>query len=172
MMKNKCFLGLLAGFLLTGLASAHEGHEHTHTDAHVHGKASLDLVMQGKDLELSLSTPLANIVGFEYKPQTNADKDKLNKAKAVLRAGEWVKLSSAAQCQLKEVEVDEDFHDAHADLDVELTFQCQKPELLSTLDLGLFSAFPNLKNLDVQVAMPNKQFGSKLKANQTKLVLQ
>lgn len=172
MMNKKCLLGLITGVLLTGLVSAHEEHEHAHTEAHVHGKASLDLVMQGQDLELSLSSPLDNLVGFEYKPKTNADKEKLNKAKAVLRAGDWAKLSSAAQCQLKKVDLDEDFHEAHADMDVELTFQCQKPELLNTLDLDLFRAFPNLKNLDVQVALPNKQFGAKLSAKQTKLVLQ
>lgn len=167
---SKWWIGLLVGCCGVGLAFAHD--EHAHTEAHVHGKANLDLVMQGQDLELSLSTPLDNVVGFEYKPKTEADKAKLNKAKAVLRSADWVKLSPAAQCKLKKVDVEDDFHDAHADMEVEVTFQCQKPELLQELELGLFKSFPNLHNLDVQVALPNKQFGAKLTAKQTKLVLQ
>jgi len=38
--------------------------------AHVHGMARLDLAWEGAQVQIRLETPLANLVGFEHRPET------------------------------------------------------------------------------------------------------
>ena len=52
------------------LFSAIQAGEHHHHDAHVHGVAHLNVALEGNDLYIELTSPAANIVGFEHDPRT------------------------------------------------------------------------------------------------------
>ena len=45
-----------------------------HHDAHEHGVSKLNLVIEGKRLEMELGSPGSDIVGFEHAPATDADR--------------------------------------------------------------------------------------------------
>lgn len=51
-----------------GLADEHDGHRQH--GAHVHGHAELAVAMDGPALEINLTSPAANFLGFEHAPQT------------------------------------------------------------------------------------------------------
>ena len=42
--------------------------------AHVHGLASINLAMQGDELQIEFISPAEGLVGFEYEPSTAAEK--------------------------------------------------------------------------------------------------
>ena len=123
---------VLTASLLTPLAlvapwvSADEKQEHEHDhekrqhDAHVHGIAALNLVLEGQEVHIEFDSPAANLVGFEHAPSSEADHAALDKAVATLKDGDRLfKFNADAGCQMEKVNVasqllDEE-HEGHAD---------------------------------------------------------
>ena len=44
-------------------------------DAHVHGEAELNIVIEGRELLMELESPSFNLVGFEHEPQSLNQQD-------------------------------------------------------------------------------------------------
>ena len=122
---------LLLGGLLSTLAFAiqaqshdHDHHDHGHDqkpasaaslDAHEHGVASLNLVLEGERLIIELDSPAANIVGFEHMPSSAKDFAALAEArKQLLRADALFAIPDAAGCALGEVEAQSPLFEADA----------------------------------------------------------
>ncbi len=57
----------------------------------------------------------------------------------------------------------------HGQLHAEINFTCLKPDLLKGLTVNLFSAFPDIRRLSVQIAGPRGQSGATLTAAQRQL---
>ncbi|MFT3959240.1 MAG: DUF2796 domain-containing protein [Desulfovibrio sp.] len=57
---------------------------------------------------------------------------------------------------------DHDGHDEHADLDASFTFECVQPDALHGVDVRLFSAWPALHELRVQIVSPTGQHAAEL----------
>ena len=55
-----------------------------------------------------------------------------------------------------------DEHGGHADLDASFTFECAQPEALHGVDVRLFSAWPALHELRVQIVSPTGQHAAEL----------
>jgi hypothetical protein len=62
--------------------------EQRHHEAHVHGVAHLNVAFEGNNLYIELSSPAANIVGFEHHPRTEEQKAAVKSAIEMLEAGE------------------------------------------------------------------------------------
>ncbi len=92
-------------------------------DAHVHGVSTLQLAVEGGRVEVGLTSPGMDIVGFEYAASTEADKDAVAEAIRTMQVPENIlSLPGAAECQLTEatagLEADEDMdHAEHEDHD-------------------------------------------------------
>jgi len=56
--------------------------------AHEHGSAHLNVALDRNNLYLELTSPAANIVGFEHRPRTREQKTAVQQAIKALRAGE------------------------------------------------------------------------------------
>lgn len=72
-------------------ASAEDEHhhaEHRQHEAHVHGIAALNLVLEGNEVWVELDSPAANIVGFEHAPSSADDHAALDRAVATLHDGD------------------------------------------------------------------------------------
>ncbi len=94
--------------------------------AHVHGFASINLAIDGDELQIEFVSPAESIVGFEYEPSTAAERKAVADATALLRdPGKLFSLPASAGCKLHEVEAeqhtegehdaqDEHGHDEHA----------------------------------------------------------
>jgi hypothetical protein len=132
--------------------------------AHVHGQARLDIVLDGPVLAIALEAPLDGIVGFEHAPRTAAQKQLAAQALAALKdPARLFTLPAEAQCRPETTEVEApvlqgtDARDGHADLDARWRFRCAAPARLRALEQGLFEAFVRLQRLEVQVAGPQGQ---------------
>ena len=88
--------------MLTGVTAAQQA-------AHVHGIATLNLAMEGDELEIEFVSPAGNIVGFEHEAVTAAERRAIRDAIEQLRKGnELFDLPLAASCSLRVAEVEHD----------------------------------------------------------------
>ncbi len=159
-MKSLPTLALAVSLVLALAAPARAGKPHEH------GAAQLDVALDGTTLNLSLESPLDDLVGFERAPRTEAEKRAAAAAIATLRAADALfVIDPAAGCKSTSVELrsaplglgaaEATKDDGHGDLDGDFVFQCRSAP--AYLDVGLFKAFPRLGRLDVQVAAPKGQ---------------
>lgn len=94
--------------LASNIIGAHAGEYRNH-EAHEHGVARMNIALEGDILYIELSSPAANIVGFEHHPETQEQKDAIKTAMAKLKAGEMLfDLHPGAQGRLAYVTVDTD----------------------------------------------------------------
>ena len=167
-------------------AAAHE--------AHVHGIAHMNLLVEKQAVEIELVSPLANVLSFEHEPETEGQKQEVRDMAAIMRnAGKLFILPADAQCEVKEVsmssevispellsaeveiehqgghEHNEHSHGGgheeehgHSDLDVDIAFICRNPEKLDGINVGMFKAFPNLHEIEVQMVTPKGQSAAEL----------
>ena len=102
MMKNFSVISVIAGsMLLSSSVFAFEQH-----DAHVHGEAVINIVIENGEIEAAFKSPLMSITGFEYEAKSEADK--ALQAQALLKFKDvysLVKLPPSAQCFVDDVEV-------------------------------------------------------------------
>jgi hypothetical protein len=176
MKKTLGFLAV-AGIILTfgSSAFAHGAHEH--------GVAHMNLAVEGQKVEIELETPLANILSFEHAPETDTQKKEVRDMAAVMRKADMLFIFPAeAQCRVEKVSLEseaisdellaskasgptekahggekKDGEESHADLDVEISFLCRHPEKLNSVTVNLFSVFPNLREVEVQLVTPKGQ---------------
>jgi len=164
----------------------HEG-EHREHGVHVHGRAQLNIVLEGSEIHLGLNSPAANLVGFEHIPSSEADHAALDRALTALRDGARLfEFNSDAGCRMNTVEIvsalieeahaghehdatpghDHKEHEhedeAHTDVEAAYHFECAKPGKLEQLNVGLFEAFPGTEHLRVQFVIGDEQGAAEL----------
>lgn len=153
-------------------------HSHQHA-AHTHGHAELNLAVDDGQLLLELSSPAANIVGFEHAPHNAQQKKTVANAIAQLQQGSQLFTIQGGNCSLAEQEVDSSLdhvghdkqhqQDAHADFDANYRFNCQNSDDLSAIDIQLFKYFPGIETLQVQFIVNGQQGLSTLNKSNTSI---
>lgn len=101
------FLSLIiGGLLVASIPVASQAAERGH-DVHEHGVSAAKLAVDGDTVEIELRSPGADIVGFEHKPATEADKAAVKKAAGILTKGADLFVPApAAGCRLVNSDVD------------------------------------------------------------------
>lgn len=175
-------------FALLPLAAAHaaehqhdhdhaHGEEHASLGAHEHGVGRLDVVLEGKKLELQFESPAMNIVGFEHEATSAEDKAKVAQARELLlKPNALFNIPDAANCSATSVKLssplfgDKDDHakgeehdHEHSEIHGNYAFICDAPAVLKKLDLAnIFKTFPDTKKLQVQLISPGGQSGAEV----------
>lgn len=73
-------------------------------DAHVHGQASLTIAALGNQVLVELTSPAANLVGFENKAENKQQRETVEQAAQLLNQGTDLFQFNGMSCTLKEVE--------------------------------------------------------------------
>lgn len=167
---------LLATLLLVSTHAAWAG------KAHEHGAARLDVAFEAGKLSIGLESPLDGLLGFERAPRTDAEKQRVEKMVATLRAADKLfVVDPAAQCSLGKVELTSaplklgaaapggKPDDGHGDLDADIEFSCKSAPAF--VDVALFASFPRMARLDVQTATPKGQRKQVLKRGAQRIEL-
>lgn len=141
---------------------------------HVHGVATLGIVIETGRVTVQLETPLDGLLGFERAPRTDAEKRRVEAAVATLRGADALfRFTPAAVCASANVELSSaalglgksdpgEAASEHADLDGTFVFRCADTARLTEVDVGLFSAFSGMNRLQVEVATARGQFKREL----------
>lgn len=175
-----------ATLLLLSAVQAHPSHQ-----AHVHGVGKLDVVLDGQSLSLHLDSPLVNLLGFEHRAQSSADRQAVQDMSQTLRHAAAIFVTSpTAACRLSRVKlaatalepsllgeadapktaINATFttttasqtRQDHSDLDADFVFHCAAPQHLQQIDVKLFDAFKNFVQIDVQLVTDRRQSAVKL----------
>ncbi|MGN7611716.1 DUF2796 domain-containing protein [Magnetococcales bacterium HHB-1] len=97
------------GLVSIGLSESFYDHK-----PHVHGIGELHIATEGRTLSIEWESPSMNIIGFEHTPQTDQEKQSLNRAiQNLKRASSLFKLPSEAACQIKKVEINSELLPKH-----------------------------------------------------------
>jgi hypothetical protein len=157
--------------------------EYKQLDAHEHGIAILNTVLEGKELVIEFISPAANIVGFEHEPATEQDGEAINNARTMLMDGvSLFRFPVEAECVLEHAEVETDLEhngheengeghshdsgehhhdnhdgDGHGDFRVEYHFHVGNPTALTSLEVLFMQLFPAIERMKVQVASQSAQ---------------
>jgi hypothetical protein len=149
---------------------------------HEHGVVKLDVAVEPGRVTLLMDSPLANLIGFERAPRTDAERKLVDAALTTLNAAATLfKIDPAAGCTPSPVELHAaaleggkpdagQAEASHADIDASFSFKCKKI-VPAFVDVGLFAAFPGMQRLDVQIVNGNAQFKRTLTRPATRLSL-
>ena len=95
-------------------------HQFRQEDSHLHGAATLNVVLEQQQLLIELESPAANIIGFEHKPANAEQEEAVHEAEEALQDGaKLFALPGAAACQLTASEVKWTLEEEHDDHDHE-----------------------------------------------------
>lgn len=114
-MPSKHALALVIGLSLTATANAEEYRQH---EAHVHGHVEFNIAQDGKDLLIEITSPGADVVGFEHAPENAEQESALNNAIAALKdTNKLFAINQQAKCVIEDVHVahtlGEESHEGH-----------------------------------------------------------
>jgi len=147
----------MAALPMTVDAASFQGH------AHEHGVAELSFAVEGGQVQAELHTPLANLVGFEHEPRTDAQKSAYESALTVLRQNDLFAFEGA-RCALSDVTLDtpgyelayaeheHDDHDhqgGHAEIVARYVFACDKADRIRSAGTRLFERFEGFQEITV-----------------------
>lgn len=180
-MKPILFSALSLLTLLPLTANASDNQEHVQHEAHVHGEATLHLILQGNDLEMELHSPAMNILGFEHKAASAEEKQKVKDAIATLENASELFSFSGTECHhaKAEAELDQEEHDdhekhadhnvdhqsEHSEFDVDYAFRCDDGARLSAIVVKLSKRFSGIHKLDAEWIFNENQGAAELTGN-------
>lgn len=153
-------LGSAVGFLFACGLSAQK---------HEHGKAELGVAVDGTLLKAEFRAPADTILGFERRPRTDQEKRIVAAALEKLRTQGTALLLVPAEFGCRFVPGKADLHvenGGHADVEAEFEAKCARPPVKGDLRFGFSKAFPNLKELSVQLVSASHQTASTIKQDQ------
>lgn len=177
-MKN-WLSGVPLAFLATVISAA----------PHQHGTAHFDMVLEPPTLLVSISSPLANLVGFEHRPQTDEQEIRMQALQQQMQHPEaLIVLPAAADCSLSRVLLQNPFpenshnhdhdhtaddysHEHHAELMAEYHYVCARPEYLDQIELPLMQMYPGIEQLRFQFIAADRQHREDLPAPQQTILL-
>ena len=145
--------------------------------AHQHGAARLHVSLDGGALQIAFEGPADNILGFERAPTTDARKATVARADERLKQpAQLFTTAPAADCRVQPARVDMKLpppgsHETHSEIEAEWRWDCAQPAALTHVDVGLFKAFPRLKQLRAQIVTAQGQKTAVLRPNATRLTI-
>ncbi len=162
----------------------HEGDDHDDDDhddsgetrglgAHEHGSAEMAVASSGSNLIIDLVSPTNNIFGFETEATTDEDKEIVEDRTEALSSPSIMTINPEAGCESSgAVTTDVVFEGSHAEITASWEFVCENPDQLEQLDTaGLFSEFPDLLDIDAEVASESGQTSAELSPSSATLAL-
>lgn len=157
-----------------------------HQQAHTHGQMTLDVAVDARSITLALASPLDSFLGFERAPRTAAERKQVADMVARLKAADQLfQPDPAGGCQLAQVALESEAlglgtqrhaqeqggEAEHADIAMDIVFTCARAADARFIDVKLFGAYPRLRGIEAQVAVPQGQFKRSLRPGAARLGL-
>lgn len=128
--------------------------------AHTHGEAQAEMSLERNQLSLALTLPMEVLVGFERAPRGDAETQRWNQALGQLGQTDalW-SLTPAAACKAQPPKTDLPTwgKQAHTDVVVTYTWQCDQPQALDRIQTQLFERFKRLRRVELAHVTPKGQ---------------
>lgn len=180
---------LLSPLALLALGTIAKAATAASTPAHTHGEARVTLIYQQRELLVELSSPAANFLGFEHRPQTPEQRQALERLAQILaKPNSLVSLEPACKLAQSEVELpfkaedssaveghrhDDDgkhaskggdahkHQDTHQDVHTRYTWRCSSVKA-PVITFLYFDRFARFSKLDVEWVINDQQGAAEL----------
>jgi hypothetical protein len=155
-------------------------------DAHVHGLSEMTVAIDKDVLDVEITSPAINLVGFEHKVKTKEDKHAVKNAKLLLNNPEKVLLFSGGDCELINQSIDissiiathnhtEKKHEkqhmhkdsgggSHSEVIASYRYQCKKISTLNTITVTVFKLFSGINKVQALWITESQQGATTLSA--------
>jgi hypothetical protein len=166
-----------AALLAMGMTAAAD--EFEQRGAHVHGKVTVNIAIDGNKLAATLEAPAINVIGFERAPKDATEKKMAADAEAWLKSGRnTFGVPTAAGCKLVSAAVtapdwskhedhdhdhggkDKHAHDEaheHADYSAQMNYECANIAAIDAVELWLLKRLPGTEEATVNIVTPTVQ---------------
>lgn len=135
-------------------------HDHDHDlSAHVHGVVDIKMLFDKKgELEIDITTPSMNLMGFEGKPSNSSEKKARKKAlKAAKTYTNLIKFKGMS-CKQKDVDVEEEIDGAHSELEIEYKLTCNKKSFKGvSIDAVMLDKYKQTETVNIEWIDEQKQ---------------
>lgn len=146
---------------------------------HQHGTGKLQIVANRDELQIALDVTAADVLGFEHAPRNTKEGEAAEKTFASLRdAPRAFALSKKAGCSLKDAKAEQGPENgarmdgkAHSDVSARYRYTCKNIEALRAIDVKLFSLFPKIKRLRVELTGRNTEVMTQVTRKRTRVAL-
>ena len=187
---NTIVLPIILNLGITLFVVAEEEHEHRHHEAHVHGEAELSFIIDENAIVFELKSPALNILGFEHKPKTDFEKEKVETANKLLSNYQNIIDITEIACRVNESTIespyshgnkheaehdhdhghhhhDEEHHDEveHEDYYLSYSLNCDNIDDLKTIEVILFDNFNGFETIEALWIYQNESGSSELTKN-------
>ena len=166
---KKTFIFALA--LISSASLVHSA-ETRHVEAHMHGVGHLDIAIEDNIVTMVFKAPGADIVGFEYEAESEADKQAVKAAMDTLKQPlSLFSFPEKAGCSVQKADVElihhhdeheehhNDEHEEHygdeghnaSDFVAHYQLTCKNTSAINSLSFGYFEQFPAAEEVEVQI---------------------
>jgi hypothetical protein len=139
--------------------------------AHEHGKVTINIALDGRELVVELDSPAVNVVGFEHKPRTEAERAVVRDAAAMFDSGRGLLgTPKEAACLFQRTELKapqwdstqvppthHEEHEHHTDYEVRLIYRCNAPPRPAWIEPWLLDRLRGVTEARVNVVTPSGQ---------------
>jgi hypothetical protein len=183
-MKHPALIIIIAASCFSPISEASESEDPVRQhEAHVHGKAVLNLAFDKTSVLAELETPAVNAVGFEHTPATEAQRARVKEALAIFKDYRNIFTLRGGDCRSAETKVEDPFagserhghkhghggHDGHTEFHVSYQLQCERPEAIKAIDITVFNHFPGFSEVQAQWVHPSGQGARKADASSARI---
>ena len=131
--------------------------------AHLHGKAALDVAIEGSQLTLEFEAPLEDLVGFEREARNEKERAALTGLESYLKSGQAFVPSAAAGCRPAAATVATSSPGkGHVEVRATWKYECADPMVLKIIEASIFTQYPKLKRIDVRAVTSRGQSAARL----------
>ncbi len=165
---------LIVFFPINNYANEDHSDEHRQHEAHVHGAAKLSIAIDETTFFFELETPALNVLGFEHKPKTDQEKERVQEVNKLFSSHENIILIPHINCKQTHIEIEppyesEDVHDKdghdeeeHGEYHLSYTLSCEDISNIKDIEIKLFDNFDGFENIEVMWIHQEKADSSNL----------
>lgn len=133
---------------------------------HEHGRAALEVVIDGDTATFALRVPADDVVGFEHAPRTDAQRQRVEEALTRLRdASSVLEMPADAGCSSTSAEVRIEGIEAkgtHAEFEADYGYRCTDIDRLRSVSLRLWKSMPSLRIVQARWVAGNRDGSQRL----------
>jgi len=181
-------LSLAIGLCWCALATTSAANEQ---QPHQHGHARLQMAVGNNNVDLILTSPAFNLLGFEHEPRTGQQKQTLENARQWLTTQALI-TPDGSNCTVKSASMsfgaeatEQDRHDhdhdheeshneandEHSNIEVSQVLDCAGTDISGQLTTPLIAQFPEIQELNVEWVTNSRQGSAKLSSSDSRFRL-
>lgn len=138
-------------------------------DTHMHGEAELNIAIEAQVVQIEFISPAMNLAGFEHTAKTEKETQRIKTIVDYLNQARWLQLKPQCTLQNSSADLHQDEGEDHSEFTARYQYLCQSSQALESINLSIFSDYPGIHEIDVNLITTDKQISTELSHEQSLL---